>query len=134
MPPSRRTRGRRPEDPDLSEIGVFQCESDNTGRSSRTVRRVSAYLHVGCDGRRRKTSTSTRGRQHRMDLEDEPRASGAETALAHCPRDLHGFDLPRLPAMLRHALPNFVEGVIAPVAVFYAALVLLGFHGALIVA
>jgi hypothetical protein len=36
--------------------------------------------------------------------------------------------------MLRHALPNFIEGVIAPVAVFYAALVLLGFHGALIAA
>jgi hypothetical protein len=69
-----------------------------------------------------------------MDLEEEPRPSQAGTALAHRPRNHHGFDLPHLPAMLRHALPTFVEGVIAPVAVFYAALVLLGFHGALIVA
>ena len=36
--------------------------------------------------------------------------------------------------MLRHALPRFVEGVIAPVAVFYAALVLLGLNGALVAA
>jgi hypothetical protein len=69
-----------------------------------------------------------------MDLEDEPLSAAAGTALAHRPRDHHGFDLPRLPAMLRHALPNFIEGVIAPVAVFYAALVLLGFHCALITA
>jgi hypothetical protein len=46
----------------------------------------------------------------------------------------NGFELPRLTAMLRHALPHFVEGVIAPVAVFYAALVLLGLNGALIAA
>jgi hypothetical protein len=45
-----------------------------------------------------------------------------------------GFEMPRLAAMLRHALPRFVEGVIAPVAVFYGGLLLLGFHGALIVA
>jgi hypothetical protein len=69
-----------------------------------------------------------------MDLEDEPRSSAAGTTLVHRPREHHGFDLPHLPAMLRHALPNFIEGVIAPVAVFYTALVVLGFHGALIVA
>jgi Protein of unknown function (DUF3159) len=44
------------------------------------------------------------------------------------------FEMPRLTILLRHALPKFVEGVIAPVAVFYAALVLLGFHGALVAA
>ncbi len=44
------------------------------------------------------------------------------------------FELPRIPALLWHALPKFLEGVIAPVAVFYAALVLLGFDGALIAA
>jgi hypothetical protein len=36
--------------------------------------------------------------------------------------------------MLKHALPPFLEGVIAPVAVFYAALVLLGLNGALVAA
>ncbi len=47
----------------------------------------------------------------------------------------HGaFELPRLTAMLRHALPRFVEGVIAPVAVFYAAFALLGLNGALVAA
>ncbi|MQY09175.1 VC0807 family protein [Actinomadura macrotermitis] len=46
----------------------------------------------------------------------------------------HAFELPRLTAMLRHALPRFVEGVIAPVAVFYAAFALLGLNGALIAA
>jgi hypothetical protein len=44
------------------------------------------------------------------------------------------FEMPRLTILLRHALPKFVEGVLAPVAVFYAALVVLGFHGALIAA
>jgi intracellular septation protein A len=46
----------------------------------------------------------------------------------------HGFELPRLPALLGHALPRFVEGVIAPVAIFYAAFVLLGLNGALVAA
>lgn len=46
----------------------------------------------------------------------------------------HGFEMPRLSELLRHALPRFVEGVIAPVAVFYAALVLLGLTGALVTA
>ncbi|MEW2359753.1 VC0807 family protein [Spirillospora sp. NPDC029432] len=45
-----------------------------------------------------------------------------------------GFELPRLTALLRHALPRFVEGVIAPVAVFYAAFALLGLNGALVAA
>ncbi|MGH3242174.1 MAG: VC0807 family protein [Spirillospora sp.] len=46
----------------------------------------------------------------------------------------HGFELPRVTALLMHALPRFVEGVIAPVAVFYAALTLLGLNGALVAA
>ncbi|MFF5264863.1 VC0807 family protein [Actinomadura viridis] len=46
----------------------------------------------------------------------------------------HGFELPKLPSLLRHALPRFVEGVIAPVAVFYAAFALLGLNGALVAA
>ncbi|WP_433323803.1 VC0807 family protein [Spirillospora sp. CA-294931] len=46
----------------------------------------------------------------------------------------HGFELPRLTSMLWHALPRFVEGVIAPVAVFYAAFALLGLNGALVAA
>ncbi|MFI0487305.1 hypothetical protein [Actinomadura sp. 9N215] len=46
----------------------------------------------------------------------------------------HVFELPRVTALLMHALPRFVEGVIAPVAVFYAALTLLGLNGALIAA
>lgn len=52
--------------------------------------------------------------------------------------DGHGghlaFELPRIPALLLHALPRFVEGVIAPVVVFYVALVLLGLTGALVAA
>ncbi|SEG83973.1 Protein of unknown function [Thermomonospora echinospora] len=36
--------------------------------------------------------------------------------------------------MLWHALPRFAEGVVAPVAVFYAAFVLLGLNGALVAA
>lgn len=46
----------------------------------------------------------------------------------------HVFELPRVTALLMHALPRFVEGVIAPVAVFYAALMLLGLNGALVAA
>ncbi|WP_233526313.1 DUF3159 domain-containing protein [Actinomadura spongiicola] len=46
----------------------------------------------------------------------------------------HVFELPRVTALLMHALPRFVEGVIAPVAVFYAALTLLGLNGALVAA
>lgn len=41
------------------------------------------------------------------------------------------FELPRVTALLMHAFPRFLEGVIAPVAVFYAALTLLGLNGAL---
>ncbi|MGP4025414.1 VC0807 family protein [Actinomadura sp. 3N407] len=59
------------------------------------------------------------------------RAAGSEEA--------HGgghivFELPRVPALLMHALPRFVEGVIAPVVVFYVALMLLGLTGALVAA
>ncbi|GAA4090647.1 VC0807 family protein [Actinomadura miaoliensis] len=46
-------------------------------------------------------------------------------------RNHHAFEMPRLTALIRHALPRFVEGVIAPVAVFYAAFALLGLNGAL---
>lgn len=46
----------------------------------------------------------------------------------------HVFELPRVTALLMHALPRFIEGVIAPVAVFYAALTLLGLNGALVAA
>ncbi|TNY35076.1 VC0807 family protein [Thermomonospora catenispora] len=46
-------------------------------------------------------------------------------------RPPHAFEPPRLTSMLWHALPRFAEGVIAPVAVFYAAFVLLGLNGAL---
>ncbi|MDX6740510.1 VC0807 family protein [Actinocorallia sp. A-T 12471] len=45
-----------------------------------------------------------------------------------------GFVLPPLPQLLRHAAPRFVEGVIAPVAVFYLALLVLGQTGAVITA
>lgn len=40
--------------------------------------------------------------------------------------------LPRLTAMIRQAVPKLLEGVVAPLAVFYTALTLLGFSGALI--
>ncbi|WP_371782036.1 VC0807 family protein [Streptosporangium subroseum] len=42
--------------------------------------------------------------------------------------------LPRLGALLRHAAPRVLEGMILPVAVFYAALAALGLYGALAVA
>ncbi|GIH27509.1 hypothetical protein Aph01nite_58190 [Acrocarpospora phusangensis] len=44
------------------------------------------------------------------------------------------FALPRATAMLKQAVPRILEGVVAPLAVFYAALYLLGFTGALIAA
>ncbi|GAA0428463.1 hypothetical protein Acor_71340 [Acrocarpospora corrugata] len=44
------------------------------------------------------------------------------------------FALPRATAMLRQAVPRLLEGVVAPLAVFYAALYVLGFTGALIAA
>ncbi|WP_433247896.1 VC0807 family protein [Streptosporangium sp. CA-135522] len=42
--------------------------------------------------------------------------------------------LPRLGVLLRHAAPRVLEGMILPVAVFYAGLVLFGLYGALVVA
>ncbi|MEV4093632.1 VC0807 family protein [Streptosporangium saharense] len=42
--------------------------------------------------------------------------------------------LPRLTALVRQAVPKLLEGVVAPLAVFYAALALLGLNGALIAA
>ncbi|MFI0422011.1 VC0807 family protein [Spongiactinospora sp. 9N601] len=39
--------------------------------------------------------------------------------------------LPRLTSLARQAAPRLLEGVVAPLAVFYAALALLGFTGAL---
>lgn len=50
------------------------------------------------------------------------------------PEHHHRFELPRITSLLRHAAPRFAEGVIAPVAVFYAGMVLLGFTGALVAA
>jgi hypothetical protein len=46
----------------------------------------------------------------------------------------HRFEIPRLPRLALHALPRVFEGMIAPVVVFYAGLVLLGLGGALITA
>ncbi|MFC4913973.1 VC0807 family protein [Actinomadura gamaensis] len=46
----------------------------------------------------------------------------------------HSFELPRLGILLRQAAPRFVEGVIAPVAVFYAAFALWGLNGGLVAA
>ncbi|MEU9891738.1 VC0807 family protein [Sphaerisporangium sp. NPDC051011] len=44
------------------------------------------------------------------------------------------FTLPRITALLRQAVPKLLEGVVAPLAVFYTALALLGLDGALIAA
>jgi hypothetical protein len=43
----------------------------------------------------------------------------------------HRFEIPRLTDLALHALPRVFEGMIAPVVVFYAGLVLLGLNGAL---
>lgn len=82
-----------------------------------------------------------RGAQYSM----EPTATAPEAqgGLTRAPeeKDGHGpagghlvFELPRVTALLLHALPRFLEGVIAPVAVFYTALMLLGLNGALVAA
>ncbi|MBW8487094.1 VC0807 family protein [Actinomadura parmotrematis] len=67
---------------------------------------------------------------------EEAATTPARTRGAHEQRTggHHGFEPPRLTSMLRHALPRFVEGVIAPVAVFYAAFALLGLNGGLVAA
>lgn len=44
------------------------------------------------------------------------------------------FELPKLPSLLRHAVPRIVEGMILPVAVFYAGLVVAGVAGGVVVA
>ncbi|GGL15282.1 hypothetical protein Sme01_70150 [Sphaerisporangium melleum] len=44
------------------------------------------------------------------------------------------FTLPRITALLRQAVPRLLEGVVAPLAVFYTALAVLGLDGALIAA
>jgi hypothetical protein len=44
------------------------------------------------------------------------------------------FVMPRLATLIRQAMPRLLEGVIAPLAVFYAALAVLGLNGALIAA
>ncbi|MFI6601944.1 VC0807 family protein [Nonomuraea sp. NPDC050536] len=41
------------------------------------------------------------------------------------------IQLPRLTALVRQAVPKLLEGVVAPLAVFYAALTVLGLKGAL---
>lgn len=42
------------------------------------------------------------------------------------------FALPRMTALIKQAVPRLLEGVVAPLAVFYAALALLGLTGALV--
>ncbi|WP_248960610.1 VC0807 family protein [Sphaerisporangium perillae] len=44
------------------------------------------------------------------------------------------FTLPRITALLRQAVPKLLEGVVAPLAVFYTALAVLGLDGALVAA
>ncbi|MET8146619.1 VC0807 family protein [Sphaerisporangium sp. NPDC005288] len=44
------------------------------------------------------------------------------------------FTLPRITALLRQAVPRLLEGVVAPLAVFYTALAVLGLDGALVAA
>ncbi len=44
------------------------------------------------------------------------------------------FAMPRLTALVKQAVPRLLEGVIAPLAVFYAALAVLGLNGALVAA
>ncbi|WP_019633457.1 VC0807 family protein [Actinomadura atramentaria] len=46
----------------------------------------------------------------------------------------HAFEMPRIRALLLHAAPRVLEGVIAPVAVFYAAFALLGLSGGMVAA
>ncbi|MFC4588100.1 DUF3159 domain-containing protein [Sphaerisporangium corydalis] len=42
--------------------------------------------------------------------------------------------LPRIPVLIRHAVPRVLEGMILPVAVFYAGLLVAGIHGGLVMA
>src|SRR5690606_2179357 len=42
------------------------------------------------------------------------------------------LEIPRLAALVRHALPNIVEGSLIPLGVFYGALWLVGIWGGLI--
>ncbi|MEV4299436.1 VC0807 family protein [Microbispora rosea] len=44
------------------------------------------------------------------------------------------FALPRLTALIKQAVPRLLEGVVAPLVVFYAALAVLGLRGALMAA
>ena len=46
----------------------------------------------------------------------------------------HRFEIPRLTQLALHALPRVLEGMIAPVVVFYAGLVVIGLGGALVTA
>lgn len=46
----------------------------------------------------------------------------------------HAFHLPRLGAVVRHALPSVVEGTLIPLATFYVGLQLLGPTGAILAA
>jgi hypothetical protein len=42
------------------------------------------------------------------------------------------FEIPRLPVLARHALPNVLEGTVIPVSVFFVTLHLVGAWGALV--
>ncbi|WP_113699000.1 VC0807 family protein [Nonomuraea lactucae] len=50
------------------------------------------------------------------------------------PPDESLFELPRLTALLRHAVPRIFEGMILPVAVFYAGMLAAGPTGGVVVA
>src|SRR5690606_25213113 len=58
-----------------------------------------------------------------------PSRPGSSSSMNHPP-----FALPRLTALIKQAVPRVLEGVVAPLAVFYTALAVLGLTGALIAA
>lgn len=58
------------------------------------------------------------------------RSSGALTRRANS-QEHHHFELPRLRELFRHAIPQILEAILVPLALFYAALSLLGPTGAI---
>ena len=54
--------------------------------------------------------------------------------VSHAIGDREVLHMPAPRAALRHAMPVVFEGVIAPIAIFYVALVIAGFRGALLAA
>lgn len=55
------------------------------------------------------------------------------TTIAMAPAAPHPV-LPRISVLIRHAAPRVLEGMILPVAVFYAGLIVAGVHGGLLMA